>query len=256
MKGSAMRRLRVGLRELAALAAQGRGADIASRLAGVAWSDRYWLVLRRDLTRDAPRPASPVPFSVRPYEPRDTDSLFDRRSPAERAEWAKRQRWMKRGLSRCYVAVLADGRATFMQWLCTPDDNPVLRELFPFAAHVVPPGAVLLEGAYTPPRYRRIPIMPAAMAEIAERGRQLGARAAVVYVEEDNTSMIRAAEMAGFTVWRRTIARRRLGLQRFREVSGPRRGARSQKTSATSAGSATAGASRVRCGAGGGALTR
>src|SRR3546814_3543619 len=66
--------------------------------------------------------------------------------------------------------------------VCSSDlgDNKALRDISAGALPIVEPGTVLLEGAYTPPRFRRLSIMPAAMARIAEEGRRRGARWAVV----------------------------------------------------------------------------
>ncbi len=212
-----MRELEKGLRALIARAARGEVSEIAAVLRAGLWSERHWIVLRRDLTEALQVTKPPVPFSIRRYRPADADVLFDEGSRAERRERARRERWMRRGLGRCYVASLADGTATFMQWLCTPEENAALRESLPFVKPAALPGGVVLEGAYTPPRFRRLPIMPAAMAQIAEEGRQLGARFAVVYVEEQNASMIRAAKLAGFTPWRTRRVRRRLFLSLFSE---------------------------------------
>lgn len=204
-----MRYLGWRLRKLVTLAAKGEFSRIASKVREHFWSDRRFVVLRRDLSQAIEHPKAPVPFSIRPYEPGDAATLFDADSPDDQAEREKFESWVKRGLNTCYVAVLEDGRATFMQWLCTPSDNKPLRDIFD-ALRVVEPGTVLLEGAYTPPRFRRLPVMPAAMARIAEEGRRLGARWALASVGEDNASMIRAAQWAGFTPWRLTSDRRRL----------------------------------------------
>jgi hypothetical protein len=174
------------------------------------WSDQRSVVLRRDLSQAIEYPKAPVAFSIRPYEPSDAATLFNADSPDEQAERAKLESWMERGMKSCYVAVLEDGRATFVQWLCTPSDNKPLRDIFHGELPVVEPGTVLLEGAYTPPRFRRLPVMPAAMARIAEEGRRLGARWALASVGEDNASMIKAAQWAGFTPWRLKSVRRRL----------------------------------------------
>ena len=200
------------LRRLSYLA--GRGELSLSFIAAKArerfWSDRRYIVLRRDLSRPFEHPKAPVAFSIHPYEPGNAASLFDPDSPEDRAERWKAESWMERGLKRCYVAVLLDGRATFIQWVCTPSDRKALRVIFGGTLPDVEPGTVLLEGAYTPPRFRRLPIMPAAMARIAEEGRPLGARWALVSVDEDNASMLRAAQWAGFTPWRLTSVRHRM----------------------------------------------
>ncbi|WP_448205599.1 hypothetical protein [Azospirillum sp. sgz302134] len=198
------------MRKLVTLAAEGKFSVIANKVRERFWTEWHSVVLRRDLSQAFEHPKSPVAFSIRLYQPGDAAILFDANSPAEQAERKKLESWEKRGLKRCYVAVLEDGRPIFVQWLCTPSDNKALRAIFKEAPPVVEPGTILLEGAYTPPRFRRLPVMPAAMAQIAEEGRRLGARWAVVPVGDDNASMIKAAQWAGFTPWRLKTVRRRL----------------------------------------------
>jgi RimJ/RimL family protein N-acetyltransferase len=205
-----MRRLVSGFCTFVDLAAKRDWPSMTARGRAALWSETRIVILRRDLTEPPPRAKLPIAFSIRPYQPGDARSLFDPRAVDEARERLVRERWMRRGMARCYVATLADDRAVFMQWLCTPADNRALRSNFPSDRLEVEPNTVLLEGAYTPPRYRRLPVMPAAMARIAERGRDFGARYAVVCVEENNRSMLRAAQWAGFTPWRVKRIRRRL----------------------------------------------
>jgi hypothetical protein len=204
-----MRRFEPTLRMAATLAARGEFSSLASRLRAHLWSDRRRVVLRRDLSKAIELPRSPLHFSLRRFEASDAHTLFDATSSLEQAERAKRERWIKAGMRNCYVAALRDRRATFMQWLCTPSDNRALRVAFPFEDLVVAPGTVLLEGAYTPPRFRHLPLMPAAMAQLAERGRGFGARWALVCVDASNESMLKAAQWAGFAPWRLKTIRRR-----------------------------------------------
>ena len=205
-----MRLIRSKLRKLMTLVGKGEFALIAQRLRIHLWSDEHVVVLRRDLTQAIEHPKSPVAFFIRPYEPGDANALFDPGSPLDQAERVKHENWMERGMKACYVAVLEDGRPVFIQWLCAPSDNKPLRDSFHGKLLAIEPGTVLLEHAYTPPRFRRLAVAPAAMARIAEEGLRLGARRALVHVGEDNASMIKAAQWAGFTPWRLKHNRRRL----------------------------------------------
>lgn len=205
-----MRRLGWRLRSLIALAGKGEFSVIASKVRHYLWSDRRSVVLRRDLSQDIEQPKSAVAFTIRRYEPRDAATLFDPGSRDDQTERIQLESWIEQGLKTCYVAVLEDGRATYVQWLCTATENGPLHAIFDGTQPILDPDTVLLEGAYTPPRFRRLPVMPAAMARIAEEGRRLGARWALVSIAEDNASMIRAAQYAGFAPWRLTNCRRRL----------------------------------------------
>lgn len=85
-----------------------------------------------------------------------------------------------------------------MQWLLTAESNARIRwalgPLFPR----LDDETVLLEGAYTPPRFRGNRIMPTALARVTERGRDLGAREAVTFIDENNAASIKGARRAGF----------------------------------------------------------
>src|SRR3546814_19748093 len=88
-----------------------------------------------------------VAFSIRPFESGDAAMLFDANSRADQAERWKLENRIKRGLKGCYVAVLEDGRATYIQWLCTAGDNKALRDISAGALPIVEPGTVLLAGS-------------------------------------------------------------------------------------------------------------
>jgi hypothetical protein len=197
------------LQKLVTLAAKGEFSTITYALRVHLWSDKRCVILRRDLSQTIVHPKAPVTFSIRSYEQGDAAVLFDADSPGGRAQQKTLENWMERGMKGCYVAALDDGRPIFKQWIFTPSDNAPLRDIF-HGAYAVEPGTVLLEGAYTPPRFRRLGVMPAAMARLAEEGRRFGARWALVGVGETNTSMIKAAQLAGFTPFRLASRRRRL----------------------------------------------
>jgi GNAT superfamily N-acetyltransferase len=56
----------------------------------------------------------------------------------------------------------------------------------------------LLEGAHTPVAYRGKGIMAEAMALIAERARDFGARYVLTFVEHDNVASLKGCKKAGF----------------------------------------------------------
>ena len=54
------------------------------------------------------------------------------------------------------------------------------------------------ENAYTPPAYRGLGVMPAAMARIAERASDFGARKVMTFVATDNIASLKGCQRAGF----------------------------------------------------------
>ena len=83
-----------------------------------------------------------------------------------------------------------------MQWLFGYSDNAFIRQLggFPELAQ----NEALLENAYTPAKYRGLGIMSAAMAQIAERATDFGARYVITFVNEDNVASLKGCQRSGF----------------------------------------------------------
>jgi hypothetical protein len=205
-----MARFGTKLRSFAARASNGDFGYLRQRLGKLIWSEQHWIIMRRDLTAPPPAPRAFAAFTVRPLEPDDEKALFAELPPDQRPEKEKLEYWLRRGLKGCHVAVLEDGAPCFMQWLLTSSENTLIRDIFEGSLPELSAGTVLLEGAYTPPRFRRLSIMPAAMARLAEKGRDLGARWAIVHVGNDKPSMKKAAELAGFEPYQLRVDHLRL----------------------------------------------
>lgn len=158
--------------------------------------------LRRDLAVAIEQPVAKIPISVRPMTaadlevllPADTSSL----APQDRIEVAWRMRFAEKfGIAGGYVAIdERTGQPCYMQYLLTPDQNEAIVRLKNFPPLAV--GEALLENAYTPASHRGLGIMSAAMARIAERGVDVGARYVVTFVGADNPASLKGCRRAGF----------------------------------------------------------
>jgi RimJ/RimL family protein N-acetyltransferase len=84
-----------------------------------------------------------------------------------------------------------------MQWLLGPKDNAFIASLGGFPQ--LRSDEALLENAYTPPEYRGLGIMPAAMAEIAEHAVEFSSRYVLTFVQTDNIASLKGCQRAGFT---------------------------------------------------------
>lgn len=157
--------------------------------------------LRRDLTLPLEHPKAKIPISVRELAEADLDSLLsveDAQGNAEESlEITRRRAFVEKGIERCFVAVdERDGKACYMQWLIdAPDVEPIRHSgNFPSLA----PGEALLENAYTPVKYRGLGIMSAAMAMIAERASDIGARYVLTFVDDRNIPSLKGCQRSGF----------------------------------------------------------
>lgn len=160
------------------------------------------LGLRRDLTVPFTGPSAKVPFVVRPLSPSDDLSALDPRTPgisSEEMYWRlAQQRLLQSGLRTCYVAIGPDGKPCFMQWVVLSSDNDRLRSTFGNLYPTLAPDEALLEGAFTPETSRGLGVMSAAMAQIAQRAADGGARWVITFVDESNVASVKGCLRAGF----------------------------------------------------------
>jgi hypothetical protein len=182
-----------------------RIADMRARIIGriklgpVAKIARYGL--GRDLSVAIKNPSAKIPISVRRLEERDLAPLFSldaaHSNLTEQAEVAVRKTFLSKGASNGFVAVdERNGMPCYVQWLFGVKDNGFIRQLKGFPD--LEPHQALLENAYTPPGYRGLGIMSAAMALIAERGTEIGARQVLTFVGLDNIASLKGCQRAGF----------------------------------------------------------
>lgn len=193
-----------GLRQAARLVAAGGIGEVAgkvrARLDDGFVRHRVAFGLSRDLAVPFPAPSARVPIAVREIAPGDLPYLVSDRpddTADERREHAERRAMLDSGLRRCFVAVdERSGEPCYMQWLIGSEANDTIRAMgcFPLLA----PDEALLENAYTPPTHRGKGIMPAAMALIAERASEIGARRVWTFVTTDNYASLKGCRRAGF----------------------------------------------------------
>jgi RimJ/RimL family protein N-acetyltransferase len=180
-----------------------RWSGIRTRLVG-RWKDglyaeftRYGLC--RDLALPFANPSAKIPISVRPLEDRDLASLFpeDAGCIEEKLEIARRRAFVEKGACRGFVAIdTRNDTPCYVQWLFGARDNDFIRRIGGFP--ILEEEQALLENAYTPPSHRGLGIMSAAMASIAERAADIGARTVLTFVDDRNIASLKGCQRAGF----------------------------------------------------------
>src|SRR6185437_13656021 len=128
--------------------------------------------LARDLAQNVVAPAAKIPLAVRPLDEPDLPALFGHPATttdlAERLEVAWRRAFIAKGARGGFVAIdERNNTPCYVQWLFSASDNEFIKKLGGFPPLTA--GEALLENAYTPPGYRGLGVMAAAMARIAER---------------------------------------------------------------------------------------
>jgi GNAT superfamily N-acetyltransferase len=175
---------------------------IARRVGERLWSSREAIGFRRDLALPFTAPEAKLPLVIVELGPDELPAMLDPSlagaSALDSLECASRRALWQRHFGRCFVARAPDGQAGFLQWLFDHRDNAALATHFGDAFPVLAEGEALLEGAYTPAAFRGQRIMPAAMARIAERAADTGARYVHTFVGIDNMPSLKGCVRAGF----------------------------------------------------------
>jgi len=200
--------------DLLRLVFTGRGRETWRAVTYRLYSNSASVGLRRDLSAPHAAPTAKLPIQVRPLTPDDELPWLDVREPglSDDQVYARlgQARLLGSGLHTCHLAVEPDGKACYMQWLILSNQNDRVRAFFGNLYPRLAPDEALLEGAYTPEAYRGQGIMAAAMAQIAERADQFGARWVVTFVDEGNAASLKGCARAGFVPYLRRDERFRL----------------------------------------------
>jgi len=169
----------------------GKFAKLARELVKRVFSNSESYLLRRDLTIPFHAQAPKQPIEVRPISDSDIPVILSARPG--------RLLILKANIPTCYLAITEGGQIAYMQWLIGQADLERFRPFFDGELRNLGKDEVLLEFAYTFEQFRGQKIMPAAMAEIAEKGVLSGARYAVTYVQKDNIAALKGCAAAGFS---------------------------------------------------------
>ena len=189
------------IKHLAFIARRSEYGVIAQKIKSRIQSKTHSYGLRRDLRVPFDPPEAKVPFTIRPLCERDIETIFDLKKnlpKAEVLELINRLQHVRASIPTCYVAVTSDNTPAYMQWLMGYEQNESIQMFFNKAFPVLKPDEALLENALTLVEFRGKGLMPAAMAHIAERAVEIGARWVITFVEEHNIASLKGCKRAGF----------------------------------------------------------
>jgi hypothetical protein len=209
-----MNRARSGLTWLIRLLKAGQPGVILEIVRRKIYSNSTSFCLRRDLTRSFEAPPAKIPITVRPIQDAEAANLFDPDAPGlsvdEIHDRIARMGLSQSGIPQCHVAIDNHGAPCYAQWLMSSADNDRIQEYFRGSFPILAPDEALLEGAFTPESHRGQGIMARAMALIAERARDFGARYVITFVGEDNIASLKGCKRSGFAPYMLRIVEWRL----------------------------------------------
>jgi GNAT superfamily N-acetyltransferase len=188
-------------RAMALLLTNGQFRDFFNQLRLWLYSDSCSFGLRRDLAIPFAAPPANIPILVRPMEDEDIQKIMDtvRITRGEDRSWLISElNLLKAGIPTGYLATTEDGTPCYMQWLLASSENERINEYYRGIFPWLKADEALLEGAYTLQAFRGQRIMSSAMAQIAEYGREVGARWVITFVDYGNIASLKGCRYAGF----------------------------------------------------------
>lgn len=154
--------------------------------------------LKRDLKIPFKSPDAKVELIIRAFKESDRDLLLHDSEKLDSIEEYTQQNLIEANIDQCYVATTAEGSPCYMQWLVSNPNGSkpyYFQGIFP----ELNTDEALLEGAFVPPSFRGMWVMPAAMARIACMGSTVGARWVITFVHTDNIPSLKGCKRAGFS---------------------------------------------------------
>jgi RimJ/RimL family protein N-acetyltransferase len=110
----------------------------------------------------------------------------------------QRLEFFREGIGQCYVATTHEDEPCYMQWLLAATDNSRIQRYFHGGFPTLAADEAMLEYAFTPEAHQGKGIMPAAMARIAEKAGDLGARRVITFVDVENVPALKGCQRSGF----------------------------------------------------------
>ena len=162
------------------------------------WTSSVAFGFKRDLSVPFAAPPARARIRIRELEPGDVDQLLRPKAGDSPKQLARQRRLIAAGIPTCYVAVDPDETPLYMQWLIRPEHNHLLAERFGREFPQLADDEVLLEGAFSPKRFRSRAAAPRAASMIAE-GAYPEARWALMFVANDNRAVLKLAPLVGFS---------------------------------------------------------
>lgn len=167
---------------------KGRFKTVFKGISRKIYSENISFVLKLDLTQELKKPLSFVKISVRLYEDSDEKYFLE---DQENISLIKQ-------LPKCYVAITEDGSPCYRQWIIDENQNKKIKEFWGNTYPQLNKGEVLMESAFTVPKYRGMGVMPLALYLIAEKSKKLGVKNLITITPEKNINSLRATHYMGF----------------------------------------------------------
>ena len=115
----------------------------------------------------------------------------------DRKELLARLYFYDLGFSMLY-GIKTEGQIAYIQWLITPEDNPVIRKHYQRLFFELKPGQALLENVFTFPKYRGRGYLRFGSEQLLVKARELGFQTVIAYIRIDKITTFNEFANMGF----------------------------------------------------------
>jgi hypothetical protein len=169
------------------------------------YSDRYFLLLFREISLPDNIPEPDIHVTLRPMKPEDIQKLINIDQKGMKDEdILERIRLLKilnSGIQECYVVETDQGVPCHISWWINSSQNPIIKKLF--RGRILPLAAdeVLVEGVFTLEAYRRQGIQRWRDLKFFEKSLAVGARRVIGYIRHDNLPSLKGVSSNAYKLF-------------------------------------------------------
>ena len=171
-------------------------------LRNLLYVDHYYLLTLnlRSLELRLPRTFETTLAEISEEDLAEITEVLPSLDPGSRKELLIRLAFYDAGFKNCYVARTPSGELAHLQWLIYPDENDIIRSQFKNRFYALKAKQVMVENAFTFPKYRGLGLVQSITYELLQKARAKGARAALCYIIKTNTESINQFMSLGFKI--------------------------------------------------------
>lgn len=148
------------------------------------YSNDYFFMIKRDLSKEIKIPPSRINLSIRPYK--ESDHKYFPNLPED-------DRMLSENIDTCYVALTEEGIPCYRHWLIYPSQNEKMKKYFGDNLPLLKEGECMLERAFTIPEFRSKYVMPAASSMLANMAKNDGYKWVITCTHVDNIPTLKGA---------------------------------------------------------------
>lgn len=106
----------------------------------------------------------------------------------------------KAGFKNCYVAKTRNDEIAYLQWLVYPTENALIKKYYPNTFYGLRKNQVMVENAFTFPRFRGLGLMPAVTLVLLNIAKEDGYKSAIGYIRKDKIASLNEFVKLGFKI--------------------------------------------------------